>query len=180
MANEGPLVVRCATDPQVETALRCGRCDTPICPRCLIMTPVGARCRNCARLRGNPIYQVGPLYYLKATAAGLAVALVCGFIVPFIPFLSLFGLMVLGWLTGSAVSAASNYKRGTGLAVVAAVTTVVGAVGAPAILAAASLPVFFPLDARLAAAVGTAVTHLFSISGLFVLLAVVVAVSRVR
>ena len=180
MADEDPLVVRCATDPQVETALRCGRCDTPICPRCLIMTPVGARCRGCARLRSNPIYEVGPLYYLKATGAGLAVALICGFVVPFIPFFGLFGLMLLGWFTGSAVSAASNYKRGTGLAVVAAVTTLVGAVGAPAILAAASLPVFFPLDTRLAAAVSAAIAHLFSISGLFVLVAVVVAVSRVR
>jgi hypothetical protein len=144
------------------------------------MTPVGARCRGCARLRGNPIYEVGPLYYLKASGAGLAVALVCGFVVPFIPFFGLFGLMLLGWLTGTAVSAAANYKRGTGLAVVAAVATVVGAVGAPAILAAGSLPVFFPLDARLAAVVAAVFHQLFSLTGLFVLLAVVVAVSRVR
>jgi hypothetical protein len=180
MASEGPQVVPCPADPEVETSLRCGRCDTPICPRCLIITPVGARCRACARLRRNPLYDVSPLYYLRAIGAGLAVALVCGFVVPFIPFFGLFALMILGWLTGSAVAAAANYKRGTGLVVVAVVTTVLGAVGAPALLAAGSLPAFVPLDMRLAAFVSTALGHLLSLSGLFVLLAAVIAASRVR
>src|SRR5215210_8661586 len=105
MADEGPLVVRCATDPQVETALRCGRCDTPICPRCLVMTPVGARCRGCARLRAHPVYDVRPLHYLRALGAGLAVATVGAYVLGYVPFLGLFGLMTLGWATGEAVTA---------------------------------------------------------------------------
>src|SRR5262245_41825997 len=52
----GAAVVQCARHPEVETALRCSRCDTPICPRCLIQTPVGARCRDCARLARSPVY----------------------------------------------------------------------------------------------------------------------------
>ncbi len=180
MASQGPQLVPCAADPQVETSLRCGRCDTPICPRCLVMTPVGARCRDCAQLRRNPIYVVSPAYYLRATAAGLAVALICGVIVPFIPFFSLFGLLLLGWVTGAAVARAANYKRGTGLAVVAAATTVVGALAGPALLAAVTLPPFVPLEVRVAAFFGTALGHVLSLSGLFVLLAAVLAVSRVR
>ena len=35
--EEEGLVVACATHPNVQTALRCGRCDTPICPKCLAM-----------------------------------------------------------------------------------------------------------------------------------------------
>ena len=30
------------------TALRCGRCETPICPRCSVRTEVGQRCTDCA------------------------------------------------------------------------------------------------------------------------------------
>jgi hypothetical protein len=144
------------------------------------MTPVGARCRACAQLRPNPIFDVRPIHYLKATGAGLAVAVGGGLVGPFIPFFGLFVLMLVGWFTGAVVSAAANYKRGTGLAVVAGVTTVVGAISGPALLAAGNLPVFFPADVRLAAFVGTAIGQLFSLYGLFALLAAVLAVSRVR
>ena len=44
--NSGSIVTRCAEHPDVETGLRCGRCETPICPKCMIMTPVGARCES--------------------------------------------------------------------------------------------------------------------------------------
>ena len=180
MASQEPIPVRCTADPAVETTLRCGACDTPICPRCLVMTPVGARCRACARLRKHPLYDVRPRHYLRAAGAGLAVALACGLVVPLIPFFGLLALMFLGWLTGEAVSAAANRKRGTGLAIVAAVATVIGALGGPALLTAANLPPALPLDARLAVAATVASGQLFSIWGLFVLLAVVLAVSRLR
>ena len=35
--------------PRVETALSCASCGTPICPDCMVQTPVGIKCRNCAR-----------------------------------------------------------------------------------------------------------------------------------
>ena len=56
-AEPDVLVVPCATHPSVQTALRCGRCDTPICPKCLVMTPVGARCRACARLKKAKVFR---------------------------------------------------------------------------------------------------------------------------
>jgi membrane associated rhomboid family serine protease len=39
--------VKCARHPEVETGLRCNRCNTPICPRCAERTPVGFRCPDC-------------------------------------------------------------------------------------------------------------------------------------
>ena len=50
--------MKCAAHPDTETGLSCGRCDTPICPRCLVETPVGARCRKCANVRRLPTYSV--------------------------------------------------------------------------------------------------------------------------
>ena len=63
--------MKCATHPEVETNLTCGKCGTPICPRCLVQTPVGARCRKCAGLRRLPTYEIAPQQYLKAVGVAL-------------------------------------------------------------------------------------------------------------
>jgi hypothetical protein len=39
----------CATHPQVETMLRCNKCDQRICLKCAVLTPVGYRCKVCVR-----------------------------------------------------------------------------------------------------------------------------------
>jgi hypothetical protein len=41
----------CARHPKVETALSCGRCETPGCPKCLVHAEVGLRCPKCAPRR---------------------------------------------------------------------------------------------------------------------------------
>ena len=57
MTEAGPREIdfKCARHPSVETTLRCGRCETPICPRCLVHTPVGARCPDCGQSGPDPI-----------------------------------------------------------------------------------------------------------------------------
>lgn len=116
----------CASHPKVETRLRCGKCDRPICPKCLVFTPVGARCRTCANMKPLPMLQVGPLHYLAALGAAVAVALVGGllwaFIAVAIPFLALWLVLGVGYLAGESVSLAANRKRGRGLQAIAAVT----------------------------------------------------------
>jgi len=41
----------CARHPKSITRLRCGRCDTAICPKCMVQGVAGARCRKCANRR---------------------------------------------------------------------------------------------------------------------------------
>ena len=43
--------MKCARHSDTETSLTCGRCETPICVRCLVQTDVGIRCRTCAPVR---------------------------------------------------------------------------------------------------------------------------------
>jgi len=43
--------MKCAKHSDTETSLTCGRCETPICVRCLVQTDVGIRCRTCAPVR---------------------------------------------------------------------------------------------------------------------------------
>lgn len=118
----------CARHPGVETGLRCGKCDTPICPRCLVQTPVGARCPDCAQVRRLPTYQVSPAYYLRALGAGLGMALVSGgawaFLFALVPFFYLYFILSAGagYFTGEAISLATNHKRGPGLQGIAALS----------------------------------------------------------
>ena len=123
--------MKCAAHPDVETNLRCGKCGTLICPRCMVMTPVGARCPNCAGLRKLPTYNVTTKHYLRAAGAGLGIAVISGFIwgfiahfIPFL-FLNLVLAAVIGYVVGEVSSLSVNRKRGTGLAVTAGVAFVI-------------------------------------------------------
>lgn len=108
---------RCAAHPDVETALGCSRCDTPICPRCLVQTPVGARCRDCAQLRRPPMYTVGPGSAARLAGAavglGVAIGLAWGLLLPggfgfFVLFLGGFA----GYGMANLMDRASGRKRG--------------------------------------------------------------------
>jgi len=121
--------MRCAAHGDVETNLACGKCGTPICPKCLVVTPVGARCRKCANVRRLPTYSITPVQYLKAVAAGLLVAVAVGIGWAWLRW----EVGVLGWsltlglILGAAVayaiaeivSRAVNQKRGRPLQVIA-------------------------------------------------------------
>lgn len=122
---DSPSSTRCAQHPNVETYLRCGRCDTPICPRCLIQTPVGAKCRGCAGVRPHPVYQVGRVHLLRGVAAGLGVGLLAGIAVNFTLFAAWITVPLLGFAVGEVVSRAANRKRGISLALAAAAITLV-------------------------------------------------------
>ncbi len=39
----------CANHPNVETSLRCNRCEKPICAKCAVLTPTGYRCKECIK-----------------------------------------------------------------------------------------------------------------------------------
>ena len=119
--------MRCATHPDIETNLRCGKCGKPICPKCLVQTPVGARCPECARLRKLPTFRVSTRHYLRAIGSGVVVSIVCGLvwgvIRDFVPFLYLNLILALGagYAIGEVVSLSVNRKRGIGLAIIAGI-----------------------------------------------------------
>jgi hypothetical protein len=172
---------RCAADPSVETYLRCGRCDTPICPRCMIQTPVGARCRTCARIRKLPMFVLSPTDYLKAIGTALAASIVCGAVVtlvlhlaPFLGILRFFLMAGLGYAVAEALLRFTR-KRGTVVGVIAGLAVVIGVIVGQAaffLLGGAD-----PVLAFMVAA-ATAILPVWSLLG--VVVAAVVAFSRVR
>ena len=120
--------MRCARHPDIETDLRCGKCEQPICPKCAVQTPVGLRCPKCAALKRLPVFEISTFFYIRGIAAGLATATALGAIWPFIPlggFFLFFIALVIGYLIAEAISLAVNRKRGPGLQIVAGVSVVV-------------------------------------------------------
>ena len=123
--------MKCTYHSEVETNLGCGKCGKPICPKCMVQTPVGARCRDCAQLYKLPTYRISTRYYLRAVGTGLGMAIVCGFvwaaIDSFLPFFYLNLLLAAGtgYAIGEVISFSVNRKRGTGLAVIAGIAVVI-------------------------------------------------------
>lgn len=113
--------MRCARHPNVETELACGRCETPICPKCLVTTDVGARCQTCVPKRPPVLEEIRPLYLAQglgaALAAGALLGVIWGVILPptrfgGLGFLGLALAFLLGYLIAQAVSWAANRRSG--------------------------------------------------------------------
>lgn len=131
--------VFCARHPDVETGLSCGRCGTPICPRCLVHTPAGARCAACAAIGRPKMYVLAPFDYVRAVAAGLVAAVAAGILgamlLPPSGRIGLFSILfaVLGG-TGAgtaiaeAMSRVTRRKRGREMQIVAGAAVVVAGV----------------------------------------------------
>jgi hypothetical protein len=117
--------LRCARHPATETVLRCGRCDTPICPKCLVSTPVGARCPSCAQVK-RLVLLVKPAEIARAGAYGIAVGAVGVVIATAVPLLSLLGYAIVGFAVGEAVSIGANRKRARELGPIAVACLFVG------------------------------------------------------
>ena len=128
------LSVPCVRHPDVETVLRCGKCETPICPKCMVPTPVGMRCRACAQVKRVALV-AKPGELLKAGAFGLGAAIVGSIIVLLIRFSPLLLLAVVGYAVGEAVARGARLKRGKELAILAIVCLFLGYILAPWVLA---------------------------------------------
>ncbi|HEX8552825.1 MAG TPA: hypothetical protein VF681_14855 [Abditibacteriaceae bacterium] len=122
-----PGVWWCARHAKTKTRLRCGRCETPICPKCTKYGPTGARCPACSSNRSVHIYQVSPQQYGIAVAVAFVLGSALGFVASFANLLILFYAPAAGTLVGKAISAATGHKRGNALAAIAALGLLLGA-----------------------------------------------------
>ncbi len=117
--------MKCATHPKIETNLCCGKCGKPICPKCMVTTLVGARCRDCAAIKRLPTYQVSPVFYLRALGAGVASGVAIGFawflalsVIPFAGFFSIILAGAAGYGVGVLIGLSVNKKKGLGLSLI--------------------------------------------------------------
>lgn len=147
-------VMYCERHKKTPTNVRCGRCDTPVCPRCLVFAPVGVRCRDCGKPTKLPQYQVSLPLLLRALAASLVVGAAGGVALSFVwaylgGFFYLIAAAGVGYVVSEATSFAAQRKRGPALGSVAAFGTVAG--HAPIIFSlGGEIPIFILLGGVIA------------------------------
>lgn len=151
--------MHCPRHPKIETNLRCGKCDEFICPKCVVQTPVGSRCPDCAKLTRLPTFQVSAIDHLKAMGIGLGLAIVLGLgwgmTVPIARGYSYLLALLAGYIIGELISRGVKKKRGIGLQIIAG--TSVGLCYAAAVVFGISTSIYSLV--ALAAGIFLAVIH---------------------
>ncbi len=128
---------QCSFHPGVETEMRCAECDRPICPKDMVLTPVGYKCPVCAKPKRSQYTYVKPKQLLGAIGAGALAGVGGGFLLGMIHLGFFLISIAWGMAVGEAVRRGSGGHRGPVLAVVAAVCIVIGSlVGQLGLLAA--------------------------------------------
>lgn len=117
----------CAFHPGVETNVRCSDCDRYICPKDMVDTPVGYKCRECGLVGKPKMGGVKPRQIALGIAAGVVAALVLAPLVELIPFFRIFGVIVYGALVGEATRRGGGGHRTPEFAAIAAVAAGLGA-----------------------------------------------------
>lgn len=137
--------LRCVNHPNVETYLRCARCEVPICPKCAVRTEIGYICPACRNRRLQVFYaDFRPIYYGVAALVALPLSLVAGWVLPATGWLALFLGPLAGALIAEAAFRAIRRRRGRYTWLVVAGCIVAG--GMPWMLASL-VPTFAnPLD----------------------------------
>ena len=114
----------CPKHKDTPTNLRCGRCDELVCPRCMVHTPVGVRCADCAQVKRPPTYDVSRGLLARAVGASIGLGVGGGIALIILQSLAFgfFYLLIaagLGYVVAEGVSASANRKRGRALQYVA-------------------------------------------------------------
>ncbi len=125
-----PGVYWCARHKKTQTRLRCGRCEAPICPKCTVYGPTGARCRSCVSYRGSHLYQVKAPQLLAAFALSALLGIVGTFLIHSTGILLLlFFAPALGGGLGKIITQITRGKRGPVIAGAASLGIAVGSLG---------------------------------------------------
>lgn len=114
----------CAWHPGVETGLSCPDCGRYMCPKDMVPSPVGYKCKECGRqriTRGG----VKPKQMALAAGYGLGAAVVLAPVARFIPFFFI-GVLVFGGLVGEAARRGAGGHRTWQISAIAAGCAAIG------------------------------------------------------
>lgn len=119
-------MAECTFHPGVETNVTCAECDRPICPKDMVPTPVGFKCKDCARPTKGQVQYVKPRQLAYGAVAAFGVALPGGLL------MGMWGLgffyieILYGVLIAEAARRASGGHRGPVIAGVAGAAAAAG------------------------------------------------------
>jgi len=114
----------CAKHPKVMTFVRCGRCDTPICVNCMVDSPVGKKCRDCARARTH-VQESSAAQVLGAFALATLIAVPAAWGMKVIPIFYIVPFLY-GWVVSEAALVGGKRSRSTAVQVVTGLAGLLG------------------------------------------------------
>jgi hypothetical protein len=134
MTDAATDTLYCANHPNVATALRCNKCNKPICARCAVRTPVGYRCPECVRTQ-QQVFETAAWYdYAIGAVVGGVLGVVATLGLGVLGWFMIFLAPVAGGISAEVVRAAVRRRRGRYLPAAAAGAYALGClvvIGAP-------------------------------------------------
>jgi hypothetical protein len=128
-------IVYCVNHPDVETTLRCNRCGRAVCLKCVKLTDVGYRCKDCIREQQDAFFNAAGVDYVVVAVVSFLLAAVAGPIMSvlfglFGPFFGIIIAVFLGPAVGGAAATlirrTVGRRRGRYMGVVAVIAIILG------------------------------------------------------
>lgn len=130
-------VLYCANHPDTETSLRCNRCGKPVCVRCVELTEVGYRCKECIREQQNIFFNAVSTDYVVVALVSFVMSAIAAPIIGLLfgVFGLFFGIIIAVFLGPTVGGTASTIirrsvkrRRGRYMGLVAVVAIILGMV----------------------------------------------------
>ncbi len=116
----------CANHPNIETTLRCNRCNKPICARCAVLTPTGYKCKECVRGQQKAFETAEWIDYPVAFAIAGVLAFLGSLIASRLGFLIIFLAPIAGGIIAEILRAVTRRHRSKRLYQIAALGALCG------------------------------------------------------
>src|SRR4030067_822758 len=127
MTNAPPMMY-CANHPNIETTLRCNRCEKPICAKCAILTPTGYRCKECIKGQ-QKVFETAEWVDYPLMFTLVAILAYLGSLVAFrVGFFIILLAPVAGGVIAEAARFVTRRRRPKNLFIMASVAAVVGCI----------------------------------------------------
>jgi hypothetical protein len=98
-----PTSLYCSNHPDVETSLRCNNCNKPVCPKCVVRTPTGYRCKQCVQGQ-QKVFETANWYdYPVAFFTAALLSFLGSWLVSYMGFITLFVAPIAGTIIGEIV-----------------------------------------------------------------------------
>ena len=127
MTNAPPMMY-CANHPNIETTLRCNKCEKPICAKCAILTPTGYRCKECIKGQ-QKVFETAEWVDYPLMFTVVAILAYLGSLVAFrVGFFIILLAPIAGGVIAEAARFVTRRRRSKNLFIMAAVAAVVGCI----------------------------------------------------
>lgn len=116
----------CENHPNVETTLRCNRCEKPICAKCAVLTETGYRCTECVRQQQKTFDTATWFDYLLAIGIAVILAYIGSLLTSRIGFFTIFVAPIAGIVIAEAIRFVIRRRRSKRLFKATAAATAFG------------------------------------------------------